>query len=230
MAETEKSFAIRIELGSSIIPGRRYHLDGLLGALIFERTGDAQKASMALPLARRGSVWSASACLLETPCAVIPHDVIQTLRPAVDLRRDLFRPERRGYPMIRADRGSYQNVVEELIAYEASAVWFAGTGHVNAVRDLLSDATSIGRKRSSGRGQIKRVDIEETCVANAGWSFPDRTPARAIPVGEWCGDGPVERAVERWTPPYWRGDMDACVVPSHLVVGRAEAMRLTGVD
>ena len=132
--------------------------------------------------------------------------------------------------MIRPDGGPYQNVIEELIAYEASALWFAGTGHIDAVRDLLSDATSIGRKRSSGRGQIIRVDVEETCVANAGWSFLDQTPARAIPVGEWSGDEPGECAVERWTPPSWRGDLDTCVVPSHLVVGRAEAMRLIGVD
>ena len=34
-------FALRMELREPIIPGRRLMLDGLLSALLFERTGDA---------------------------------------------------------------------------------------------------------------------------------------------------------------------------------------------
>jgi len=61
---SDVAFAIRLELATPIIPGRRFMLDALLSGLLFERLGDAARAVAEIPLSRHGQTWCGSQALL----------------------------------------------------------------------------------------------------------------------------------------------------------------------
>ena len=234
---SDVAFAIRLELAAPIIPGRRFMLDALLSGLLFERLGDAARAVAEIPLSRHGQTWCGSQALLEGPCEAVPVVYTMALRPERDLAPDNIRPTGRGgrFPSVETTRGPYQNRMSTMVSYEAAAVWFCGKGDLEAVRSLLEDVPAIGKKRSSGFGAIRpdSLDIEETSLALAGLVFADGTPARAVPVETWKaigGGSDAELASEAAVPPYWQGVRETCAVPSHLIVDRAQAGRLAGLD
>lgn len=225
------SFAIRIELSSSVIPGQRLTLDAVLASLIFTRTRSAEMAHATIPLKKVRDVWAGSAALIETPAPVRPVAVIQSLRAQLDISPDTIHPEKRGYPRIETARGNYRNQMSCYTAYDAKAIWFSGCGNVDEVRGLLEDLDGIGTKRSIGYGKVSHVSVQQTDVDKAGLRFSDGTPARPIPIETWKCESDVdcERALETYSPPYWNGERVVCALPTHQMVSRSQAQRLVGV-
>jgi hypothetical protein len=211
-------------------------LDGLLSALLFERTGDARRAVEEIPLGRIGRMWCGSQVLLEGPCEAVPAVHVMALRAAIDLYPAAVRGTGRAgrYPAVDQTRGPYQNRVDTRRAYEAHAVWFAGFGDVAAVHDLLADVAAVGTKRSSGYGRIREgsLELEPIEAGHPGVMLCDGSPARAVPIGTWRslgGRDDIEIAAEITEPPYWQGDKLPCAVPTHLVVSRDAAASLVGL-
>jgi len=233
---THTPFALRMELREPIIPGRRLMLDGLLSALLFERTGDARRAVEEIPLSRIGRMWCGSQVLLEGACEAVPAVHVMALRAAIDLYPAAVRPTGRAgrYPAVDKTRGPYQNRLDTRRAYEAHAVWFCGFGDVAAVHDLLADVPAIGTKRSSGYGRIREgsLEVEPIEARHPGVMLCDGSPARAVPIVTWRslgGRDDVEMAAEMAEPPYWRGEHVPCAVPNHLVVSSGAAASLVGL-
>ncbi|WP_296716816.1 hypothetical protein [Tistrella sp.] len=227
-----KPFVVRIQLSSPVILGKRLALDGLLAALLFERTNDIDTAHQAIPLARWGSVWRGSAALIEGPAPIREVVVIQALKPQHELSPSNLLPGRRGFPRMDVASGPFRNQMSKYISYDTPAIWYTGCGDIPAVSGLLADVTNIGTKRTSGYGEVHSVDIEEIDFDRAGLTFVDGTPARAIPADEWAtiSNLEAEMAYEPIEPPYWRSPHVLCAVPAHSIVAYAAVRRLTGVD
>jgi hypothetical protein len=92
----DSTFAVRLELRTPIIPGRRFMMDALLSGLLFDRLGDPARAVAEIPLARRDATWCGSQALLEDPCEVVPVTYAMALRPVRDLSPYNVRPDKRG--------------------------------------------------------------------------------------------------------------------------------------
>src|SRR5687768_11129310 len=122
----EAPFALRIQLASSIIIGHRLTLDGLLAALILERTGSIEEAHRDIPLAydRDAGVWAGSAALLEGPAPIRPVQVIQALKAELEITPLHVKPGKRGYPRMEASRGDWKNRMTTYAVHDAPAVWF----------------------------------------------------------------------------------------------------------
>lgn len=217
-----EAFVVRVGLSSPIIPGRRLTLDGLLAAILHERCGDIDRAHSEIPLAQHYGVWAGSAALLEGPAPCETVQVIGALRAETEMSPEIVAPNgKRGYPRFDVKRDDYKNSMSEYQAFATPAIWFTGTGDVEAVAGLLMDAPFIGTKRSSGYGQVASVDVVPAPGdALAGIRFSDGTPARAIPMSLWgrfSNHNPA-RAYERVRPPYWKGDYVECAIPRHRIV------------
>lgn len=218
-------FVMKITLGSPIIPGRRLLLDGLLSALIYEMTGSVAEAHSTIPLDRSHGVWSGSQAFLEGNPPLRNVNVCGSLRADFDVTPDMIRPngKRKDFPAIYSNKGNYQNSFSEYTTFEAQAVWFCGTGDVEAVRGLMAGVTGIGTKRSVGYGQVTRVDIRAIEGSNVGLVLADGSPARSVPVDAWRKIS-NRRALlnsERFQPPYWQGEYALCAVPAPVAAGTA---------
>lgn len=225
------SFAVRIELASSIITGQRLTLDGLLASLIFERTRSLELAHNAIPLMKINEVWAGSAALVETPAPIRSVAIIQSLRAQLDVAPSMIVPEKRGYPRIETARGDYRNKMSSYAAYDAGAIWFSGCGDVDEVRNLIEGIHGVGTKRNIGHGKVKSVHIRRTESDRSGLAFSDGTPARPVPIRTWEETGGIdcERALETYCPPYWNGNRVVCALPSHQLVSPRHAKRLVGL-
>ena len=235
-------FALRMELREPIIPGRRLMLDGLLSALLFERTGDARRAVEEIPLARIGRMWCGSQVLLEGPCEAVLAVHVMALRATIDCTAlaAAARPTGRSgcYPAVDQRRGPYQNRVDTRRAYEAHAVWFCGFGDVATVHGLLADVAAIGTKRSSGYGRIREgsLEVEPIEAGHPGVMLCDGSrpgPGKLADPGTSGGPWAVGMT-SRWRP-RWRnhpiGAASTCRVraPDHLVVSACDAASLMGL-
>jgi len=225
-----KPFVLRLELGSSVILGHRLTLDGLLASLIFDRTQSVQEAHEAIPLARHAGVWAGSAALMEGPAPIRQVSIIQALKARIDLTPDMVAPGKRGYPRIEEARGRYRNKMTNYAAYDATALWFAGFGDIDRVKELVEHVPAVGAKRTSGHGKVIGVDIDDGESEDAGFVYTDGTPARPIPEEIWNERGrrKADMALEAWRAPYWSGERVLCALPAHSVVTRGEAKRLVG--
>lgn len=211
-------FVIKISMATPVIPGRRLLLDGLLAALIYERTGSVERAHAEIPLDRSSGVWAGSQAFIDGNSPLRGVMIVGSIRADMEITPDMIRPNggRKALPRIDSARGDYQNSLSEYTSINADAVWFCGTGDVAAVKDLLSDASGIGTKRSVGYGQVSRIDVREVTGHHVGLALADGSPARPVPVSIW-GKLSNQRAAlnaERFQPPYWQGDYALCAVPN----------------
>ena len=201
-----QNMVIRLELGTPVIPGYRFCLDGLLSGLLFEQTGSVESALSDIPLARRMDVWQGSAALYEdaTRCKA---PFVYSLRADHDLTPHMVRPGRgQKYPTINPKRlREFGNEMHVYDALAARAVWFFGHGDMGQVETLLSDVQAIGKKRQQGFGAVVRSDIEEV-EGNELWGLADLDgfPMRPIPLQSWEGRGDTMRDDEAYHPPYWQ--------------------------
>ncbi len=220
------NFFVRMTLSSPLILGSRLSLDGLLAAMEYQRSGDLARAHDGLPLERTLGVWRGSAAIAVTPTGASRFGKIsfqQSMRPAT-LDASIFVPGKRGIPKIDVGRGQYGNTMDWRSSVEASLVYFSGRGDVDAVDALLDGIDFIGAKRAHGFGRVEacRVEAVGADYDHFGLKFSDGSPARPVPMAAWAeidGDANTDQGLERVCPPYWRGEMQPCAVPSPRILG-----------
>ena len=156
-----ENFLLSVPLASGIITGHCLTLDGLLGGIVFRRTGDVAAARDGLPLARSHGVYHGSAVMLEYPCRIDRHMINASF--VAEARRDpsfahKVRPNKPGKPLLKIDgkRGEFKTDTSEYQVHQTTAVHFLGRGDVAAIRRLMVSVAYIGTKRSHGYGQIAR--------------------------------------------------------------------------
>jgi len=95
--------------------------------------------------------------------------------------------------------------------------WYC-VGDLNAIFDLLSACSGIGKKRSYGSGQIIKWEVEPH---EHDWHlWRDGALMRPIPITEMPTDRPIDIAILNWgwRPPAWLHTNKArCAMPVHCV-------------
>ncbi len=94
-----------------------------------------------------------------------------------------------------------------LVIKLAKEIIFCCRGNLEEVENLLAGCRHIGKKRSQGYGQVRKITVSETDQAWHSWI--DDRPTRAIPVGKnEMGEltkklGKVALSQIAYKPPYW---------------------------
>lgn len=209
-------FRITAALRTPVILTSYATLDGLLAAILFDRTGDVESAHASVPLVRTDGLFHASAARLVNATGVLPVGFIAGLRADHDLPLDLIAKNKAGDgPHTRPGpkrRREFGNVSNNYIAWAASAVEWTAEGDGDAVFEVVRGVTAIGKRRGSGWGDVVGWDIEladdDGVVGSGG------VVLRPVPVGV-IGSSSAIVADAAWKPAYWMLENRAtCYVPS----------------
>ena len=93
------------------------------------------------------------------------------------------------------------NIISSYQATAASAVEWYATGDATAVLEVVKDISFIGKRRSSGYGQVAGWEVESGELDGVCGYLNE--PLRPVPVDRWSYGGdwvPLEAA---WKAPYW---------------------------
>jgi len=216
-------FVARVELRTPVLLGGFLTLDALLAAVLFEQTGDIDRAHGEIPLANTGGMWHASAALLEDPVQY-RATLTASLHAGHDLDPDLLKRGRGGVlPRIgekrRREYGNVQNPVEGVAA---PALWWFGEGDPDAVEALLRGVRHVGKKHTAGYGEVSYLDLEPVEATN-GVLDAEGFPLRPVPAEIYTGNPDAVVADAAWRPAYWRLENRAkCYVPERTRFTRAE--------
>lgn len=100
--------------------------------------------------------------------------------------------------------------------------WYA-VGNIEAVRDLLCDVWSLGKKGVQGWGRVGRWEIEPWPHDWSEWR--EGQAMRAIPASVFGTSFPLDLRLWGYRPPYWMKENQAlCLVPT---VSEASAIPAT---
>lgn len=196
-----------------VFAGGYLTLDALLAAVLFERSGDVDAAHEAVPLARSGGLFHASAAILE-PWDSRPVSFVANLRADHSLDPDLLKRERgKVHRKIgrkaRRDFGAVMNRYAAVAAPEA--VWYA-EGDAEAAERLLQGVGFIGKRRASGFGEVSRWSFAES--DSDGIAGPFGEPLRPVPAEMFAGDTDALKVEAAWRPAYWSPENRAiCYAP-----------------
>lgn len=196
-----------------VFAGGYLTLDALLAAVLFERSGDVDAAHEAVPLARSGGLFHASAAILE-PWDSRPVSFVANLRADHSLDPDLLKRERgKVHRKIgrsrRQDFGAVMNRYAAVAAPEA--VWYA-EGDAEAAERLLEGVGFIGKRRASGFGEVSGWSFAES--DSDGIAGPFGEPLRPVPEEMFAGDTSALKVEAAWRPAYWSPENRAiCYAP-----------------
>lgn len=211
-------------------------LDSLLGAAVFARTGEAEAAVQEIPLAQTDGIFHGSAGFLDSVLLKAPGAGFKLgIQPTEEMWLPAyqtgtsedkatgrkFRNNKRLVRRVDTVRGEYSTTLDAYSAFAAAQITWFGCGEMKAVRDLLGEITSVGKKSRQGWGAIVGFHLEEIDV-DLSLSRQRRgmdRPMRPIPAATWQAWGrditPAlltrECAVR---PPYFCGPKIRCVVPA----------------
>lgn len=211
---------ITLALGSPIISNGGYlTLDALLAALIFDESGDLEKAHSSIPLANTDGLWHASAAFIEK-VHVERHGFVANLRASHDLDPNHIAKGKGGLLhrtmglTRRSDFGAVMNSYKVIMS--PTVTWYA-QGDAGAVEKLLAGVTSIGKRRASGYGAVASVSVEEGDLDGITGFFGE--PLRPVPVDLRQGFAPSAlKADAAWRPAYWHpANRAVCFVPEMAV-------------
>jgi hypothetical protein len=190
-------------------------LDALLAALIFEQSGDLEKAHADIPLKNTNGLWHASAAIIEK-IDTEKKGFVANLHAGHDLDLDLVLKNKNGnvHKAIgltrRRDYGAVFNSYRMFTATEIT--WYAN-GDREQIQLLLSEVEFIGKRRASGFGQVSNLIIEESDIDGVSGLFGE--PLRPVPVDMFNGDKSSLRADAAWRPAYWHPlNRTVCYVPA----------------
>lgn len=191
-------------LRSPIIARGYLTFDALLGALLFDRLGDPDKAHASIPLQQTDGLFHASAAIFE-PAGTRTISFAASLRARHDLSPDLFKKNRAGTRVYRTmgerRRRDFGNVLSTYRASETGTVTWHCVGDLEAIADLLQDADFIGKKRTAGFGQVSEWDYADTDLD--GLVDTGGKPLRPIPFDMFDGDRSLPVQDAAWKPAYW---------------------------
>lgn len=194
-------------------------LDGLLGAILFEDLGDVGKAHAAIPLRCRDDLFHASMAIAVGTVQTAGHTLIAGLRATHDLDLSLIRQSPSGQPhrkMGLARRSEFGNVMNSYQTVYATTICWHAEGDPDEVLALLEPVKFIGKKRTTGFGQVTRWQLAESSLD--GVQDASGQPLRPVPLPMWQGDTNAIRADAAWRPAYWLPEHRAlCAVPKGFV-------------
>ena len=202
-------------LCSPIVTGGGYMtLDSLLAGIIFDRTGDLEKAHAEIPLASVGGLWHGSAAIVEK-IDTGRKAFVANLRAMHDLEHALVEKNRQGKvhtTLGLTRRRQFGAVMNSYRAFAAPSVTWYATGDASKIDELLKDVEFIGKRRASGYGQVTGVRIEKDELDGVVGHFGE--PLRPVPVEMFRGDNTALRADAAWRPAYWNPvNRAVCFVP-----------------
>jgi CRISPR type IV-associated protein Csf3 len=213
-----EALEITAELAGPIVvqEGIGIALDALLMAAVCRSTGippattEAELVPIEIPVAREGGIYLAS---------VSSFAVEARERTWVNRRFPVAEAQRMGDAKLkRIDIATGPcksfRIPMELKHLEGDRVRWWCVGEAEPIRALLGWVGYLGKKRSVGRGQVRRWTVEP-CARWPG--FPvvrDGQPLRALPV-DWPGLSPdVDRGYAVLNPPRWIRTREVeCAVP-----------------
>ena len=212
MEKLKISFTLQSPL---VTNGGYMTLDALLAALIFEQSGDLEKAHADIPLKNTNGLWHASAAIIEK-IDTEKKGFVANLHAGHDLDPDLVFKNKNGNVhravglTRRQDYGAVFNSYRMSTATEIT--WYA-TGDRGQIQLLLSEVEFIGKRRASGFGQVSNLVIEESEIDGVSGLFGE--PLRPVPVDMFNGDKSSLRADAAWRPAYWHPlNRTVCYVPA----------------
>ena len=185
-------------------------LDGLLAAIRFEETGAIEVAHADLPLANTDGLWHASGAIFE-PMDKARVVFIAGFRPSHSIDPDLIKKNTQGQLHKKFDT-SLTNVMNTYPMVTAPVITWYAEGDGERIRQMLEPVQFIGKRRSSGFGEVKQWVVEPDDLD--GLVGPFGEPLRPVPVDMFKGDksGPVVDAARR--PAYWNVEnRAACFAP-----------------
>lgn len=198
-------------LDAPLVTGGGYMtLDGLLGALLFDRLEDVEAAHAAIPVRQTEGLYHASAAYLE-PIERGRIAFIASLRPQHSIDPDHILKNRRG-ELHRKFDSSFTNVMNGYAMVSAPTVTWYAEGDADAIQALLSPVQFIGKRRASGYGRVSRWQFDPGELDGLEGPFGD--PMRPIPRDRFGGDRSAPVVDAAWRPAYWRVEHRApCHVP-----------------
>lgn len=211
-------FKVTMTLGSPIVSNGGYMtLDALLAALIFDQTGDLEKAHSEIPLQNTSGLWHASAAVVEKQDAG-RVSFVANLQAKHDFDLDLIARNKLGNThtaMGLTRRRDFGAVMNSYRVFTAPAITWYAQGDMQAVEQLLRDVPFIGKRRASGYGQVTGVELLPDELDGVTGFFGE--PLRPVPVDLFKGDDSALKADAAWRPAYWHPENRAiCFVPEAL--------------
>lgn len=207
---------ISFRLQSPLITNGGYMtLDGLLAALIFEQSGDLEKAHANIPLKNTNGLWHGSAAFFEK-IDTEKKGFVANLHAGHDLDLDLVLKNKNGNvhkAIGLTRRRDYGAVLNSYRMYTATEITWYATGHREQIQSLLSEVEFIGKRRASGFGQVANLVIEDSDNDGVVGLFGE--PLRPVPLEMFSGDKSSLRADAAWRPAYWHPmNRTVCYVPA----------------
>lgn len=206
---------ITMSLGSPIVTNGGYMtLDALLAGLIFDQSGNVEKAHSEIPLANSRGLWHGSAAIVEkTDIGRIAF--VANLRAMHDLNDDLIAKNKLGKVHAAIGltrRRNYGAVMNSYKLFTAPEITWYATGDAAKIESLLSGVEFIGKRRASGYGQVIGLRIEKGELDGVNGHFGE--PLRPVPVELFSGEKAALRADAAWRPAYWHpANRSICFVP-----------------
>ena len=204
-----------MSLGSPIVTNGGYMtLDALLAGIIFDHSGNVEKAHSEIPLMNSQGLWHGSAAIAEkTDMGRIAF--VANLRAMHDLNHELLEKNKHGKVHAAIGLTRRRNFGAVMNSYKVfttpEITWYA-SGDAAKIESLLSGVEFIGKRRASGFGQVTGVRIEDGELDGVVGHFGE--PLRPVPVDMFTGEQTALRADAAWRPAYWHPDNRAiCFVP-----------------
>lgn len=209
---------ITAELKTPVIIQGYLTFDALMGALLFERYEDVEKAHNDIPIKSEHGLFHASAAQVES----IDRGGIAlaaNLRANHDLDPNLIKKNKTGNKLHRRlglkRRSDYGTVLNSYRTITATKISWDVVGDYDKIFDLLGSAFFIGKKRTAGFGEIIKWSPEN--IETDGLLGADQNPLRPIPVERFKGDKSLPIMDTAWKPAYWNPEnRAACYAPEPI--------------
>ena len=209
---------ITAELKTPMIMRGFLTFDALMGALLFEKYEDVEKAHAEIPIRCEEGLFHASAAQVgDFERGSVSF--IASLRADHDINPDHLLKNRAGTGMHRrmkrTKREAYGNVKNDYRTIASQTVFWDVEGDSAKIGELLNNAMFIGKKRTAGYGEIAKWHFDEGL--NDGLLSSDKTPLRPIPVHLYQGDKTLPIVDAAWKPAYWNPEnRAACYAPEAI--------------
>lgn len=211
-----EKFSVTLRLGSPLITGGGYMtLDALLAAILFDVGASVEEAHTQIPLQNTHGLWHGSAAIYET-LEVGRQAFVANLRASHDLNPDLVAKNKHGKVHSKISllrRQQFGAVMNGYSYFVTEAVTWYGEGDAVQVEKLLRSVRFIGKRRASGFGEVKAIELTESESDGVVSVFGE--PLRPVPQELFTGDKSSTRGDAAWRPAYWRPENRAiCYLPA----------------
>ena len=209
---------ITAELKTPIIMRGFLTFDALMGALLFEKYEDVERAHADIPIRCVADPFHASAAqVIDFEKGSVSF--IAGLRADHDIDPNLLKKNQAGTgthrKMKRTKREAYGNVKNDYMTINATNVFWDVEGNFDEISALLENAMFIGKKRTAGYGEIVNWNFDD--APNDGVLTASGKPLRPIPQHLYKGDTSLPILDAAWKPAYWNPEnRAACYAPEAI--------------